>query len=309
MNEMLHYYATPGPITDPGQYGVLFDSLPDDVASLARAIQGLVVHIFWAKGYGLSLDDDRLEEVQLRAVDKQLARLMELDPRPLNECRELPQRLVGNCRDFSTLFAAALRYKGVPARARCGFGRYFLPDHFEDHWVGEYWNVDQARWAMVDAQLDELQQRQLQIDFDPLDVPRDQFITGGRAWAICRASEADPDTFGIHDMHGLWFVRGNLVRDVAALNKMELLPWDSWGLMDKEDDKLTPGDFAALDGTAALSGGDIADVHVFEKVRQRYETDERWHVPPVIRSYTANGPQLVELFADSARRQPEASQG
>lgn len=297
MNEMLHYYATPGPITDPGQYGVLFDSLPDDVASLARAIQGLVVHIFWAKGYGLSLDDDRLEEVQLRTVDKQLARLMELDPRPLNECRELPQRLVGNCRDFSTLFAAALRYKGVPARARCGFGRYFLPDHFEDHWVGEYWNVDQARWAMVDAQLDEFQQRALGIDFDPLDVPHDQFITGGRAWVMCRAGEADPEAFGIHDMHGLWFVRGNLVRDVAALNKMELLPWDVWGLAYVEggDETLSAADLTALDKMAALSSGTVADVEAFEQIRREYVSGKQWRVPPVITSFGSAGPKQVDL--------------
>ena len=297
MKEMLDYYATPGPITDPGRYGVLLDSLPDDVPSLARAIQGLLVHIFWAKHYGLSLDDVREEEVQLRAVAKQLARLMELDPRPLNESRELPQRLVGNCRDFSTLFAAALRHKGVPARARCGFGRYFLPDRFEDHWVSEYWNASQGRWVMVDAQLDELQQRALTIDFDPLDVPRDQFLTGGRAWAMCRAGEADPQAFGIHDMHGLWFIRGNLVRDVAALNKVELLPWDVWGLAYVEggDDALSAADVAALDEMAALSGGDAADAQTFARIRREYESGERWRVPPVITSFVSAGPQQVDL--------------
>jgi hypothetical protein len=301
MNEMFSYYATPGPITDPGRYGVLLDSLPDDVPSLARAIQGLLVHVFWANRYGLNLDDDRQEEVQLRFVAKQMARLMELDQRPLDEPRELPQRLVGNCRDFSTLFAAALRHKGVPARARCGFGRYFLPDQYEDHWVGEYWNAVDERWVMVDAQLDELQQRALAIDFDPFDVPREQFITGGRAWAMCRAGEADPDAFGIHDMHGLWFVRGNLVRDVASLNKMELLPWDVWGLAYVEgEDTLSVADLTELDEMAALSGHDLADTHDFARLRQRYESDKRWRVPPVIRSYIRNGPKLVDLFADPA---------
>lgn len=297
MNEMLHYYATPGPITDPGQYGVLLDSLPDDVPSLTHAIQGLLVHVFWANRYGLILDDIRQEEVQLRYVAKQLARLMELDPRPLNESRDLPQRLVGNCRDFSTLFAAALRHKGVPARARCGFGRYFLPDHYEDHWVGEYWNAVEDRWVMVDAQLDELQQRALAIDFDPFDVPRDQFITGGRAWKICRAGEADPDAFGIHDMHGLWFVRGNLVRDVASLNKMELLPWDVWGLAYVEggDDALSETDLGALDEMAALSGGDAVDEQTFERIRREYEAGENWRVPLVITSFTNAGPQQVNL--------------
>ena len=45
---------------------------------------------------------------------------------------------------------------------------------------------------------------------------------------LCRAGQANPDLFGVFDMHGMWFIRGNVVRDLAALNKVELLPWDCW---------------------------------------------------------------------------------
>ena len=47
----------------------------------------------------------------------------------------------------------------------------------------EYWAEDEGRWVLVDAQLDELQCDVLKMSFDPLDVPRDQFIVGGKAWA------------------------------------------------------------------------------------------------------------------------------
>ena len=90
--------------------------------------------------------------------------------------------------------------------------------------MAEYWNPAQTRWVLVDAQLDRFQCDAMYIPFDPLDVPRDQFIVGGRAWQMCRRGEADPEHFGIFDMHGLGFVRGDFVRDVAALNKVELLP-------------------------------------------------------------------------------------
>ena len=43
-----------------------------------------------------------------------------------------------------------------------------MPGHFEDHWVCQYWHASQARWVMVDFQLDALQQQVLQPDFDPL---------------------------------------------------------------------------------------------------------------------------------------------
>src|SRR5690606_37876997 len=102
------------------------------------------------------------------------------------------RRLIGNCRDFTVMLCAMLQHQGVPARARCGFGAYFLPNHYEDHWVCEYWNADQGRWILVDAQLDTLQQEALKIGFDTLDVPHDQFITGGKAWQMTRSGEADP---------------------------------------------------------------------------------------------------------------------
>jgi hypothetical protein len=293
MNNAHPFFAAPGPLTTPGPHAGLLQDLPTDVASMVRTVQGLLIHIFWADQYGVQLDETRREEVQLRAAARQLAHIVELDPRPLTEAREPDCRLVGNCRDFSVMLTTFLRHQGVPARARCGFGRYFIPGHYEDHWVGEYWNDAEQRWVLVDAQLDALQQEKLGIGFNPLDVPRDQFITGGGAWTLCRSGQADPETFGIFDMHGLWFVRGNLGRDVAALNKMELLPWDGWGIIDGIDEEPASGDLAALDEMAALTGGNVPH---FERVRNLYETDARWRVPPVIHTYTEAGRIDVDLL-------------
>ena len=100
---------------------------------------------------------------------------------------------------------------------------------FIDHWVTEYWNESAQRWVLVDAQLDQRQRELFGIAFDPLDVPRDQFLVAGDAWQLCRGGKADPGAFGILDMHGLWFIAGNVIRDVAALNNHEMLPWDVLG--------------------------------------------------------------------------------
>ena len=131
-----------------------------------------------------------------------------------------------------------LRAQGVAARARCGFGAYFEKGKFVDHWVTEYWNEAQKRWVLVDAQLDARQRELFKVTFDPLDVPRDQFLVAGDAWRLCRAARPIPMQFGILDMHGLWFVAGNLIRDVAALNNHEMLPWDVWGAMARSDAEL-----------------------------------------------------------------------
>ena len=291
MTDDLIYFAQPGWMTDPGPYTSRLDDLPCRIDELCRLVQGTTVHIFWAKSYGLELPGERRAEVQLRTLERRLARTFELDPRPLAEARPPEKRLVGNCRDFSLLLVSILRHQGVPARARCGFGAYFMPNHFEDHWVAEYWNAAEDRWVLVDAQLDELQCKALKISFDPLDVPRNQFITGGKAWQMCRGGQADPDTFGIFDLHGLGFVRGDFVRDVASLNKLELLPWDCWGIIEKEAEN-DPADLAFLDNLAALTEGDVPD---FEAVRKLYDSDVRLKATGSVRSYVEGGPQIVQI--------------
>ena len=271
----LAYYACPGLMTDPKEHAPLFEGLPTEIPLLVEVVQGLLLHIFWAEQYGVALSEERKGEVQLRFIAPQLARIQELDDRPLAEARPLERKLVGNCRDFSVMLCAMLRHQGVPARARCGFGVYFTPNRYEDHWVCEYWNTDEGRWVMVDAQLDAFQRGALGIQFDPLDVPRDQFLTGGKAWLMCRAGEADPERFGIFDMHGIWFVRGDLIRDFLSLNKVEILPWDGgWGFLERYEE----GDMEAevMDRIAGLT---LAGNDAFSEVRTAYESDGRFHIP------------------------------
>ena len=106
---------------------------------------------------------------------------------------------------------------------------------------------------MVDAQLDAIQRNAFKVDFNPLDVPRNRFIIAGDAWQQCRAGRADAARFGILDMHGLWFIAGNVLRDLASLNRMEMLPWDVWGLMAMNDAGLTDERKTLLDRVAALT--------------------------------------------------------
>jgi hypothetical protein len=195
---------------------------------------------------------------------------------------------------FSVMLCAILRAQGVAARARCGFGAYFTPDKFEDHWVCEYWNAGRARWILVDAQLDAVQRKLFRPDFDPFDVPRNRFIVAGDAWRMCRAGRAEPDRFGLSHVSGLsgmWFIAGNVLRDLASLNRMELLPWDVWGLMQMNDAGLLDGEKGALlDRVAALTlAGDAA----LPEVRAIY-ADDRLRVPAMVFNALRNAPETIE---------------
>lgn len=269
---VLDYYVGPGIMTDLKEFAYLFDGLPAELSRLRDIVQGLLVHIFWIERYGFTLPDERKEEVQIRTVTKKLRRILELDDRPLTFSRALDRRLVGNCRDFSVLLCSALRHLKVPARARCGFGAYFLPGHYEDHWVCEYWKAEEERWVMVDAQLDSLQRQLLDIQFNPLDVPSDQFVTAGKAWLMCREGGVDPSKFGIFNMHGFAFIQHKLIRDFLSLNKIEILPWDNWALMKKDNQSAASEDVQLMDHLARLTlAGNVA----FKQIRDIYEGDPR----------------------------------
>lgn len=274
LETVLSYYMQSGVMSEPGTYAPVLSKLPDTVPALVQTLQGLVIHVFWAEQYGVQLPDERKNEVQIRPVQAKLARLFEIDPRPLTEARPPELRLVGNCRDFSLLLASMLKVKGIPARARCGFGTYFMPDHYEDHWMTEYWNAAEQRWVQVDAQLDALQRRVLKLPFDPLDMPRGQFVLAGDAWQMARGGRADPDKFGIFEWHGLDFIRGNVLRDLLSLNKIELLPWDFWGMMQTPVAESTAEQLALVDQAAALT---LAGNEAFAEVRSIYEENECFH--------------------------------
>ena len=105
---------------------------------------------------------------------------------------------------------------------------------------------------MVDAQLDELQRDRLNITFDTTDLPEGRFLTAGQVWQMCRAGEVAPTDCGQVAATGLWFIRVNVTRDLLALAKTEISPWDTWR-------QISPASRALDDDTIALSD-DLASI-------------------------------------------------
>lgn len=276
------YYAQPGPMSTIGPFTRLLDGLPDDVPSLVRAVQGVVTYdVVFRQFYGHGLPDSRLEEIHLRRVEEMLARIGRMSEDPLSVSRKPDLRLLGRCRHYTVLLVSILREKGIPARARVGFGRYFDPDRFEDHWVCEYWNRTRRRWVLVDPQMDDRWKKRLELKLDALDVPRDQFLVAAEAWELCRSGNVDPSKFGISfaGLHGVWFVADNLLRDLAALNKVEVLPWDSWGGHLRPNEPLTGEHLAFFDRIAALTREPDRS---FENLREFYDAEDSCRVPDLV---------------------------
>jgi len=270
------FYASHGQISDPAPYEKHLNDLPQALPDLVKAIQGLMLHLHWAERYGITLNRIRKDEANLRTTRNRIAAILNLNPAPLSQVRILNERTVGTCRDFALFLTAVLRHRKIPVRCRAGFGTYFTKNRFEDHWVCEYWQAEEKRWVMVDPQLDELQIQTLKIKFNPLDMPRTKFVTGPQAWDLIRTNQADPNRFGIFNLKGTDFIKGNLIRDFLALNKIEILPWDNFSLINKRFRSMTPKEKDLMDRLAKISTGEDQD---FLMVRAAFTANQSQLLP------------------------------
>jgi hypothetical protein len=219
-------FSAPGPLTDlAGVPPDAFAGLPDDVLGTCLPVHELVLQPSDATSLGLPAQ--RFAENQMRPADRLLAVLLGMDDGPLADGRPARQRVVGTCRHFAVLACALLRRTGIPSRVRCGFATYFQPGQALDHWIVEH-RTDAGRWVRLDPEV---------LGGTVLDHPEDlrpgEFLSGAEAWAAYRREEVDAATFGVHgtENFGPAEIRGNLVKDLAAVNKVETLPWDEWGRM------------------------------------------------------------------------------
>ncbi len=255
MDEILSFYASQSPLTDPGPYTPLYNCLPDTPIELAAVVQGLLIHKLTVEHYQISLSRAQRGEQMLRSVEQRLKRMVETDPSPLSLEREPVLRQVGVCRDFALLHVSFMRHKGIPARMRVGFAKYLDPrgPYRFDHWISEYW--DGERWRLFDPQIDTLQHSLFEIHTDVTDLRRDvDFYLAGSAWKLCRAGLEKSLLFRFNGhWKGLPCIRGNLLHDFQALNKVELSVFDYWDdLSVKSETALTIEEKALLDRIADL---------------------------------------------------------
>ncbi|WP_410607707.1 transglutaminase domain-containing protein [Amycolatopsis sp. lyj-109] len=288
------FYVSHSRFTDPGPYADWLGATPADLAVLREGASQLVFH-YWGQGaiteHGFPAA--RNDEITLRYAEDMWARLRELDPAPPGEPRPPLHRIVGCCRDFTLLFVSMARHHGIPARVRVGFASYLMPGWYLDHVVAEVRTAD--GWRLVEPQLPAgFRDPVDDVEFDLLDVPRDRFLTAPDAWTAARSGALDPARLVVSPDLDVPFLRGipyawhNLVLDLAALNKHEMLQWDIWGALD-DSVVLAPATAARADELAEL----IADADV-ERLRAAFAADDL-RVPPVIHTVTPPGQLPVEV--------------
>jgi hypothetical protein len=277
--------------------------LPRDIGRLCEVIHGLLIHEADGNMFNVVHIPSRLREINLRSSSKLLQRIFELDDSPLTIARPPKKRLIATCREFGLLLVAMCRCLDIPARLRVGFTKYAYvePDIMADHIAAEFWHERFNRWVKVDARISSYhtENKIFAVDFDLCDIPDKDFISAGKIWLDCRSGKIDSKKCGFGkklQFNGLWYVRNCLIHDLAALNKFEMLAWDTWGYMLFDDppctDPKNPKQLKDIDQLATVlktNAFTLDDLH-------RLWSNPNFKVPSIVISYDRySGPQAVEL--------------
>lgn len=299
----LSYYRQQSQISSPGKYEYLYDKLPENVEDLCQLIQKLLLHQFWIlekKHYGISADElkrsgrDLNQEINLRTVEEILGFLLSLDSRSLSVERSPESRVVGNCRDYSLLLASILRYQGIPARVRSGVARYFFQNGFlEDHFICEMWNDGEKRWQQVDPQIDQIQKDALGIKLNMTDLPPNQFLNAGESYYELHSGKVEPDKIGVMEFLGWKYVQHKLVSDLASVNKVEVLPWEGWGICKRiHKEQLTAPDLELLKDIAEILTDLSSNPDRFYQSREIFQSHPSLQQPEGYQPYFMELPQF-----------------
>ena len=276
IENFFHYYSRQGIFTAPKYFASLMDDLPTAISSLCEVTQGLFLHKGWEKLYNHEVDSKRANDHEIRYVLDLLDQIGWRDERPLPETRDLAKRIIGTSRHFAIFLTTLLRHRQIPARVRVGYVNYLRPGMYIEHWVCEYWLEIDRRWVIVDPILDKAHMDALDILFNQFDISDRKFINGGKAWMLLRSGKVPEESFRGFSGTGTENVKGTLLRDFLAFNKLEILPWDGWGLITKEERFLSSTDIDDLTMVATLlNSGDDG----YRKLRLMYDTDKRFQMP------------------------------
>ena len=280
-------------VTEVGPCRKVIDDLPASPRELREVSQQLVAHYMGSSdGKFGPVPRDQLGEVDTRYARAMFELLVRRGPPGLSRVRPPEERIGGCCRDFAVLYVAMAREKGIPARVRVGYATYFKTGWYVDHVIAEIWDANEHRWHLVEPEI--TPSIVSRLGFDPLDVPRDRFVTGPLAWMSARSGEFDPERFVVEPDLRIPYTRGwlslrhHVVQDLAALNKAEMLVWDQWGILNEDDPLRRAHDLDAL--ARATSSIDVRP-----EVVAKWSRVDGFKVTPSVTSYSPGQDQPLQV--------------
>lgn len=285
--EILDFYKQTSCFTDLGYYKEFAKSLPDDIEKLCALQRMQIIHpVILQESYDEKEDKDawiwgdiknipptRLiyEEDYFPTAQSIIAELLRKNPN-YNIQREAKDKVHITCRGQAILLASILKAKGISARARSGFAGYIKNDGtYWDHWITEYFDENEVRWKLVDA--DEHCPGE-NLD----DVPFEKYLFGAEAWLGLRNEKykekqilyaSEPVTLGLKAA-----IRG-LFYDFHALMNNEIIFLHLPRYITQKDYELTEEELKELDELATLM---LNPNNNFEKLQEIWKTKTKFRI-------------------------------
>lgn len=214
LKKLLIFYLQTSTYTHLGPYTDFIRTLPDDIEELCILQRKQTIHakeLYYDKdirkkknhpnGDMTKIPKDRMnnEEDIFQTAISIFSELLRRDPKySIN--REAKNKIHIVCRGSALMLTSTLKCKGIPARVRVGFTKYYntFPE-CEDQWNTEWYDLKEKRWKMVDSSglggYNNIADEQL------LDIPKDKFITAAEAWKQIRNNTL-PKEIEIVDLGG-----------------------------------------------------------------------------------------------------------
>ena len=203
--EILEFYKKTSPFTDLGYYKKFAQDLPNDIEQLCVLKRMQIIHpvafrdknirtkkdCFWGDMTNVPITRLEYEDDIFPTAQSVLAELLRKNPNYTVK-RQAKDKVHVTCRSQAILLASILKAKEISARARSGFAEYIHYDGIcYDHWITEYFDEDENRWKLVDA--DE-HCPDHEMGFNLNDIPYDKFIFGANAYLGVRQNKYKPET-------------------------------------------------------------------------------------------------------------------
>lgn len=233
-SKILDFYKQTSLYTDLGLYKEFAKQLTNDIDELCVLQRMQIIHpiaysdsdirqqskCFWGDMTKVPITRLDYEDDLFPTASSMLCELL----RKNNEYRvdrKAEDKIHVTCRGQAILLASILKAKGYSARVRSGFAPYIKYDGINyDHWITEYFDENNNRWVLVDA--DE-HCSDHEMGFDLNDIPRDKFVFGAEAYLGMRNNKykteeiyyaSDPATLGLKaSIRGLFYDFHSLMND------------------------------------------------------------------------------------------------
>ena len=257
--DILEFYASQSPITDPGKNVQMYEGLPVSVSGICKVVEGITLD--YNERWKYPIQNERWLETNNRYVDEFLDSVKKLNKTaPITEERPEDQRMMTSYSHVASMCVSMLRHVGIPSRKRVGYIKN--GENYVSYEVVEYYDAADKTWKVADPS-----------------GKGESFISAGQAFMDARCGKTCPNKFIDGDNMGIEVVVAMLILDLAAVNKKEMLSWDRYGWMVRPVADFSDRAWEILAEVAGLLVNDDKNV---EALQAAYNAEEGFVVPSVI---------------------------